>query len=204
MGRVCQDMYDVVQWTPQFSLVLTEMTAEYEEVTRGKHALYGDVIAQDGLAWRAMGLPVDSAQIVRVKQWLESVSELCLRRIVLAIERRAKSSSAYSDETLSADVMLQCSVQVLQSAALSATICGDSFFSLAPHVLYIAAECTVWTCAKFNDKEKEKLKQHNLSSRAMRLYSSCEGIQRILALVKSILVGDTALSVFDLDIRIDH
>ncbi|KAJ2556591.1 hypothetical protein GGH95_005336, partial [Coemansia sp. RSA 1836] len=74
MARVCKDMYSAVQWTPQFSASLSEMAAEYEEVVCAKRALYGDIVAQGGLAWKAAGLPVDAVLLARVKQWMESAS----------------------------------------------------------------------------------------------------------------------------------
>ncbi|KAJ2441839.1 hypothetical protein GGF42_007155, partial [Coemansia sp. RSA 2424] len=131
IARVCKDMYSVVQWTPQFSASLSEMAAECEEVVCIKRALYGDIVAQGGLAWKAAGLPVDADLLARVKQWMESASGQCLKRIAHVFERRARSSSVYNDEELSGDALLHCSMQVLQSAALSAAICGDPFSSLA-------------------------------------------------------------------------
>ncbi|KAJ2460282.1 hypothetical protein GGF42_000930, partial [Coemansia sp. RSA 2424] len=89
MARVCKDMYSAVQWTPQFSASLNEMTAEYEEVVCAKRALYGDIVAQGGLAWKAAGLPVDAMLLARVKQWMESASGQCLKRIAHVFERRA-------------------------------------------------------------------------------------------------------------------
>ncbi|KAJ2819046.1 hypothetical protein FBU31_005666, partial [Coemansia sp. 'formosensis'] len=130
MARVCEDMYGVVQWPPQFSPALNEMAVEFEEMVHTKHALYGDTIAQGGLAWKAMGLPVDTTLLARVKQWMESVSGLCLGRIAHVYKRRAKSSLAYNDEMISADALLHCSIQALNSAALCASMCGDSFPNL--------------------------------------------------------------------------
>ncbi|KAJ2476189.1 hypothetical protein IWW47_006375, partial [Coemansia sp. RSA 2052] len=204
MARVCKDMYSAVQWTPQFSASLSEMAAEYEEVVCAKRALYGDIVAQGGLAWKAAGLPVDALLLARVKQWMESASGQCLKRIAHVFERRAKSSSAYNDEVLSGDALLHCSTQVLQSAALSAATCGDPFPSLAPYVVYIAAECTMWTCGKFAERQQQRYRGKQLSSRAMRLLAACESILKILALAKAILVGDSTLSVFDLSVAIDY
>ncbi|KAJ2050018.1 hypothetical protein H4S04_002860 [Coemansia sp. S16] len=223
MARVCEDMYGVIQWSPQFSPALSEMAAEFEEVIHTKHALYGDVVAQGGLSWKAVGLPVDSTLLVRVKQWMESVSDLCLGRIAHVYERRAKSSLAYNDEMLSADALIHCSIQALGSTALCVSMCGDSFPNLAPHVMYIAAECTLWTCNKFKSQvsapisqlasncrricgksDTQHLQGKQLSSRAMRLLAACESILKLLSLVKAILVGNSMSSVFDLNVRIDH
>ncbi|KAJ2797922.1 hypothetical protein H4S07_005825, partial [Coemansia furcata] len=225
MARVCEDMYGVVQWPPQFSPALNEMAAEFEEMVHTKHALYGDTIAQGGLAWKAMGLPVDTTLLARVKQWMESVSGLCLGRIAHVYERRAKSSLAYNDGMVSADALLHCSIQALNSAALCASMCGDSFPNLAPHVLYIAAECTLWTCNKFKSpssasaptfqfasncrrvcgkSDSQHLQGKQLSSRAMRLLAACESILKLLSLSKAILVSNSSGSVFDVNIRIDH
>ncbi|KAJ2882679.1 hypothetical protein H4R27_003292 [Coemansia aciculifera] len=223
MARVCEDMYGVLQWSPQFSPALSEMVAEFEEVIHTKHALYGDVVAQGGLAWKAVGLPVDSTLLARVKQWMESVSDICLGRIAHVYERRAKSSLAYNDEMLSADALLHCSIQALSSTALCVSMCGDSFPNLMPHVMYIAAECTLWTCNKFKapvsaptmqlanncrricgKSDTQHFQGKQLSSRAMRLLAACESILKLLSLTKAILVGNSTLSVFDLNVRIDH
>ncbi|KAJ2633202.1 hypothetical protein GGF44_003720, partial [Coemansia sp. RSA 1694] len=153
---------------------------------------------------QAAGLPVDALLLARVKQWMESASGQCLKRIAHVFERRAKSSSAYNDEVLSGDALLHCSTQVLQSAALSAATCGDPFPSLAPYVVYIAAECTMWTCGKFAERQQQRYRGKQLSSRAMRLLAACESVLKILALAKAILVGDSTLSVFDLSVAIDY
>ncbi|KAJ2824877.1 hypothetical protein FBU31_003869, partial [Coemansia sp. 'formosensis'] len=145
MARVCEDMYGVVQWPPRFSPAMNEMAAEFEEMVHAKHALYGDTIAQGGLAWKAMGLPVDTMLLTCVKQWMESVSGHCQGHIAHVYEYQRKSSLAYNDEMISADALPHCSTQALNLAALCASICGDLFPNLAPHVLYIAAECTLWT-----------------------------------------------------------
>ncbi|KAJ2488112.1 hypothetical protein EV174_000071 [Coemansia sp. RSA 2320] len=220
MSRVCENMYCLVQSAPEFSLALNDMATEYEEVVNAKYACYGDIVAQDGLAWKAVGLPVEYALLARVKQWMETASSLCLSRIAHSHERRAKSSSAYNDKALSADSLLQCSIQVLHSAALSATMCGDSFNNVAPHVMYIASECTLWTCNKFKypstchgDSAAWRIcgkpgvqfcQGKQLSNRAMRLLAACESILKILSYAKTILVSSSKSSIFDLDIRIDH
>ncbi|KAJ2743860.1 hypothetical protein GGI20_003437, partial [Coemansia sp. BCRC 34301] len=203
MARVCKDMYSLVQWTPQFSQDLGEMAGEYEEMVRGKHALYGDIVAQGGLTWKAAGLPVDSTLLTHVKQWMESTSGYCLSQIAHVYERRAKTSSVYSDEMLSADALLHRSMQILQSTALSVATCGDSFSSLTPHVMYIAAECTAWTCSKFKERQ-QRYQGMQLCSRAMRLLAAGESIVKLLSLVKAILVGTSTLSVLDVSVRIDQ
>ncbi|KAJ2487256.1 hypothetical protein IWW37_005309 [Coemansia sp. RSA 2050] len=225
MARVCDDMYGLVQWSPNFSPALSDMATELEEVVHAKHALYGDIVSQGGLAWKAVGLPVDSALLARVKQWMESVSDLCLSRIAHVYERRAKSSLAYNDEMLSAESLLYCSIQVLNSTALCVSMCGESFPNLAPQAMYIAGECTLWISNKFKPppsapapalqltsnsrhtcRKPDTLhfQGKQLNSRAMRLLAACESILRLLLLTKAVIVGNNTSSVFDLNIRIDH
>lgn len=38
-----------------------------------KMALYGDALIQNGLEWRAMGLPVDDQLITATKEWLHNL-----------------------------------------------------------------------------------------------------------------------------------
>ncbi|KAJ2695355.1 hypothetical protein H4218_005243 [Coemansia sp. IMI 209128] len=225
MARVCDDMYSLVQWSPSFSPALSDMATEFEEIIYSKHVLYGDIVAQGGLAWKAVGLPIDFALLTRVKQWMESVSDLCLSRIAHAYERRARSSLAYNDEMLSVESLLQCSIQVLSSTALCVSMCGESFPNLASQAMYIAGECTLWISNKFKTPPSAPapalglanncrhisgkpdtlhFQGKQLNSRAMRLLAACESILRLLSLTKAILVGNSASSVFDLNIRIDH
>ncbi|KAJ1895295.1 hypothetical protein LPJ66_004678 [Kickxella alabastrina] len=209
VARIVEDMYRLLQWTPEFSSSLGEMSAEYEELVHAKRALYGEVISQDGLQWKAMGLPVDSMLLLRVKQWVESVSVLCLTHIARICERRAKSVSAYDKEELSMDSLMMCSNQVLHSAALCANMCGGGFPNLAPLALYIVAECTTWACNKIRSSPATappdtcRYRGKQLATRAMRLIQAGEGILKQLSYVKALLLTPDR-SLFGVCLPPDH
>ncbi|KAJ1964475.1 hypothetical protein GGI12_001395 [Dipsacomyces acuminosporus] len=117
--RINEDMNNLVLWTPEFSASLAEMTREYEELVAGKRAIYGDIISQCGLRWKAVGLPVDEVLLLRVRQWMESTAGSCVSRIARAYERRAKSSSAFGKEDITTDGLVQCGSQLLHAVAIS-------------------------------------------------------------------------------------
>ncbi|KAJ2184202.1 hypothetical protein EV181_004503, partial [Coemansia sp. RSA 532] len=67
VSRVSEDMYELVQQQPiQFSTSLCEMSIEYEEFIYVKRALYNDMLCQDGLSWKAMGVPIDAVLLTRL------------------------------------------------------------------------------------------------------------------------------------------
>ncbi|KAJ2842598.1 hypothetical protein GGI22_007498, partial [Coemansia erecta] len=57
ISRVAEDMHRLLQSVPELSASLSEMTTQYEDIVRAKRPVYRELLAQDGLAWKAMGLP---------------------------------------------------------------------------------------------------------------------------------------------------
>ncbi|KAJ1993846.1 hypothetical protein GGI25_000989 [Coemansia spiralis] len=211
ISQIIEDMYRVLQWAPEFSTSLKDMSMQYEELVRAKKALYRDFLAQDGLAWKTIGLPVDSILLLRVRQWFASVTEQCMARIAHVYECHAKSASAYRKEELSADALNQCSYQVLRTAAQCAVLCGNCFPDLAPHIFFIVSECVLWTSNKFRYSAQAEQK-HNFSgsfgatepskskssvltnalcrgkqldSRALRLVQACERTLKLLSYTRT-------------------
>ncbi|KAI8320752.1 hypothetical protein GQ54DRAFT_298430 [Martensiomyces pterosporus] len=226
LARIHEDIHSLLLWTPEFSTSIPDMTREYEELVAGKRAIYDDIISQGGLRWKAMGLPVDGMLLMRARQWMESAAGTCLSRIARAYERRAKSSSAFGKEDITTDGLVQCSTQLLHSTAACAAMCGGSLPGLAPHVLYITAECSQWICDKFkpssplaarfgsSSETTSASKNHpssvayrgkQLDSRAMRLVQSCESVIKLMSFARTTAADDR--SVFELDVKVadmDH
>ncbi|KAJ1648444.1 hypothetical protein J3B02_002388 [Coemansia erecta] len=214
VARVVEDMHRMVQWTPEFAPSLADMAAQYEDLVVSKRALYGDVICQDGLQWRAIGLPVDSLLLVRVRQWMESASEICLARVARVYERWANSASASDKEEMSTDSLIAYSSQILHCAAICAQMCGNGFPSLASCALYIVSECTMWTCSRLRlplaagshqgstTNGIAVLRGKRLVSRALRLVQAYEGILKQLSYVKAMLVSLEYNSIFD--VHLEH
>ncbi|KAJ2479191.1 hypothetical protein IWW56_003236 [Coemansia sp. RSA 2131] len=209
VSRVSEDMYELVQQLPiQFSTSLCEMSTEYEEFIYVKRALYNDMLCQDGLSWKAMGVPIDAVLLTRVRQRLCETTEQCLTRVARVYERRARSASAYDKEDISTDSLLNISHQVLHTAALCVSLCGNSYTKFTPHVMYIAAESISWTTNKIltrdstnnsdshaGSKQAALLHGKKLDSRARRLVQVGESMLKLLAYVRVIV----ATSAFPLD-----
>ncbi|KAJ2222409.1 hypothetical protein H4R99_007422 [Coemansia sp. RSA 1722] len=215
VARVVEDMYTVLRWTPEFGASLTCMAAEYEDLVVSKRALYGDVVSQDGLQWRAIGLPVDSLLLMRIRKWMESVSETCLARVARLYERWANSASACDKEDMSTESLIACSNQVLHCAAICAQMCGGGFPSLTSYALYIVSEYTTWTCSRLRQQPlatgsctnsgagnstSAVLRGKRLVSRALRLIQAYEGILKQLSYTKALLVSPEH-SIFDLRVH---
>ncbi|KAJ2387431.1 hypothetical protein GGI05_004085 [Coemansia sp. RSA 2603] len=209
VSRVVEDMYTVLQWTPEFSLSLVDFSAEYEELIASKRMLYGDAICQDGLQWKTMGFPVDPQVFMRIRRWMESTSEICLVRLTRICERKANSASAYEKEDVSTDSLISSSSQIMHSLALCANMCGNGFPSLAPHALFVVSECTLWICNRFKLSPASKststggYRGRQLVSRAMRQIQACEGILKLLSYLK-VMLGSAETSLFDIPLRSDH
>ncbi|KAJ2213996.1 hypothetical protein EV179_003351 [Coemansia sp. RSA 487] len=222
MSRVAEDMYRLLQSAPELSTSLGEMTTQYEDIVRTKRLMYREILAQDGLACKTIGLPVDTLLLLRVRQWFALVTEQCMVRIARVCECRANSASAYNKEDISADALNQCSHRVLHAASQCANLCGSCFPVLAPQVLFIVSECVVWTNNKFrsaahtqhktnqpfvltntslNPGKQAQRDQTNttiyrgkqLESRALRLAQACEGILKLLSFTKTIITIDSTL-----------
>ncbi|KAJ1908259.1 hypothetical protein LPJ81_000215 [Coemansia sp. IMI 209127] len=166
ISRVAEDMYRLLQSVPELSASLSEMTTQYEGIVRAKRPVYRELLAQDGLTWKAMGLPVDTLLLAQARQWFASVTEQCIVRIARVCECRANSASAYSKEEMTADALNQCSHRVLHAAAQCANLCGNCLPALAPQ---------------------------QLESRALRLAQACEGVLKLLSFTKTILTIDSNL-----------
>ncbi|KAJ2500061.1 hypothetical protein GGH96_003019 [Coemansia sp. RSA 1972] len=210
VSRVSEDMYELVQQLPiQFSTSLCEMSTEYEEFIYVKRALYNDMLCQDGLSWKAMGVPIDAVLLTRVRQRLCETTEQCLTRVARVYERRARSASAYDKEDISTDSLLNTSHQVLHTAALCVSLCGNGYTKITPHVMYIAAESISWTTNKIltrdstnnltgshaASKQAALLHGKKLDSRARRLVQVGESMLKLLAYVRVIV----ATAAFPLD-----
>ncbi|KAJ2648008.1 hypothetical protein IWW40_004211 [Coemansia sp. RSA 1250] len=195
VARISQDMYELVHQMPlQFSESLSEMSNAFEELVYTKRSLYSHMLSQDGLAWKAMGVPIDAALLVRVRQVLSEICEQCLTRTAQAFERRARSTAAYSREDISTDSLLNTSHQVLHAAALCASLCGNSLPDLTSHVMFIVAESVLWSTNKLlskglqrHDNSAPSLSGKKLDSRALRLVQVCESLLKLLAYAKAIL-----------------
>ncbi|KAJ2223300.1 hypothetical protein EV180_004028, partial [Coemansia sp. RSA 518] len=202
VSRVSEDMYELVQQQPiQFSTSLCEMSTEYEEFIYVKRALYNDMLCQDGLSWKAMGVPIDAVLLTRVRQRLCDTTEQCLTRVACVYERRARSASAYDKEDISTDSLLNISHQVLHTAALCVSLCGNGYTKFTPHVMYIAAESISWTTNKIltrdstnnsadshaGSKQSALLHGKKLDSRARRLVQVGESMLKLLAYVRVIV-----------------
>ncbi|KAJ2782741.1 hypothetical protein GGI15_002818 [Coemansia interrupta] len=209
VARVVEDMYTVLQWTPEFSLSLADMSVEYEELIASKRLLYRDAISQDGLQWKTMGLPVDPQVFMRVRRWMESTSEICLVRLTRICERKANSASAYEKDDVSTDSLISSSSQIMHSLALCANMCGSGFPGLASHALFVVSECTLWICNRFKLSPGSKgtsaggYRGRQLVSRAMRQIQACEGILKLLSYLK-VMLGSAESSLFDIPMRSDH
>ncbi|KAJ1729976.1 hypothetical protein LPJ61_003262 [Coemansia biformis] len=204
VARISEDMHQLVQWSPgELDMGLGEMGSAYEELVYTKRSLYGDMLAQDGLMWRAMGVPVDGALLMRVRQCLAAITEQCLTRVARTYERRARSASAYSKEDVSAENLLHASHQVLHAAALCAALCGDCFADLAPCVMFIVSECASWAANRLLARSATQsgsgvpsakgkpspalLRGKQLESRALRQAQTCESLLKLLAYARAIL-----------------
>ncbi|KAJ2848918.1 hypothetical protein IWW36_002995 [Coemansia brasiliensis] len=195
VARISEDMYELVHQMPlQFSESLGEMSNAFEELVYAKRSLYSDMLSQDGLSWKAMGIPIDAALLVRVRQVLSEICEQCLTRAAQVFERRARSTSACSREDISTDSLLNISHQVLHAAALCASLCGNSLPDLTPHVMFIVAESVLWSTNKLLSKGLQRhsslapsLYGKKLDSRALRLVQVCESLLKLLAYAKAIL-----------------
>ncbi|KAJ2158543.1 hypothetical protein GGF46_003693 [Coemansia sp. RSA 552] len=196
-ARVSNDMYMLAQRSPiQFSAVLEEMGGEYEDLIYAKRALYSDVLPQDGLPWKAMGIPVDTALLMRVRQCLAATTEQCLTRVAHAYERRARSASAPSRGEMSTDGLLHVSHQVLHAAVLCTSMYGDKFPDLAPQVMFIVAESASWAsnrCLTTDNKPAAGIRGKQLDSRALRLVRVCESLLKLLVYARAVLTTDMSL-----------
>ncbi|PIA14992.1 hypothetical protein COEREDRAFT_93623 [Coemansia reversa NRRL 1564] len=198
MARVSEDMYGLVQGvTEQFSVGLCEMANEYEELIYAKRSLYGDTLCQEGLSWKAMGIPVDTALLMRVRQHLATITEHCLTRVARTYERRARSASAYGKEEISTDQLLLLSHQVMHAATLCASLCGNGFVEYAPQVMYIVAESSSWAASKFlgssaatSAADSAHVRGKQLESRALRQVRTSESLLKLLAYSRAILTTD--------------
>ncbi|KAJ2556734.1 hypothetical protein EV175_001800 [Coemansia sp. RSA 1933] len=219
ISRVAEDMHRLLQSAPDLSASLSEMATQYEDIVRPKRMVYRELLAQDGLTWKTLGLPVDTLLLTQVRQWFAAVTEQCMVRIARVFECRANSASAYSKEEITTDALNQCSHRVLHTAAQCAQLCGNCFPSLAPQVLFIVSECVTWTNNKFRSaahthqkpsqqpfaltstlpyttsKQAEApiYRGKQLESRALRLAQACEGILKLLSFTKTILTIDSTL-----------
>ncbi|KAJ2802085.1 hypothetical protein H4R21_002555, partial [Coemansia helicoidea] len=186
---------------------LSEMGNEYEELVSARRALYGDILSQGGLAWRAMGVPIDNALLLRARQCLAALTGQCLARLARTYERRAQSASAYSKEEMSADTLLHVSHQVLHAAAQCAALCGDSFTEMAPLVMFIVSECATWALNRLlsrsaaphgaetpaaRAKQPAQLRGKQLESRALRQAQACESVLKLLSYARAILAANGA------------
>ncbi|KAJ2710807.1 hypothetical protein H4R19_003566 [Coemansia spiralis] len=206
VARISEDMHRLVQWVPaQMDMRLGELGSEYDELVGAKRALYGDILSQGGLAWRAMGVPIDSALLLRARQCLAALTSQCLARLSRTYERRAQSVSAYDKEEMSADSLLHTSHQVLHAAAQCAALCGDSFAEMAPLVMFIVSECATWAVNRLlprsgapdgaersatRPKQPAQLRGKQLESRALRQAQACESVLKLLVYARAILAPD--------------
>lgn len=212
MARVSVDMHALLRSQPSIGegKPLATLANEYEELVIARRTLYGDIITQNGLPWKAIGLPVDNVLLMRVRQWLAATTEHCLDKVAHMCERWAKSSALPNNKDgMSISSLLQNSIQVLHSAAMCAVLCGDTFPGLAPQVLYIVASCTQWTCNKSksgSDDSRSKIvcRGKQLESRCLRLIQCGESILKLLSFSKGVLVGSERSSIFDIDISDEH
>ncbi|KAJ1951182.1 hypothetical protein EC988_004116, partial [Linderina pennispora] len=188
LSHISNDMQQLVAWTPKFSRSLKEMCNEYEELVQEKREVFGDMVSQAGLAWKAMGLPVDNGLIQHTQQWLESTTELCLARIARAYERRANSAAAFGKEDISIDDLALCSSQLIHSVLACSVLCGRYPAALASHLLYVLAEYSHWAVGK-SAARANAWHGKSLDSRAMRLMRQCETLVKLLAYVRATL-GD--------------
>ncbi|KAJ2777570.1 hypothetical protein H4R18_005092 [Coemansia javaensis] len=203
VARISEDMRRLVQWAPaEPALAVAEMGAAYEELVHAKRALYGDMLAQDGLTWRAMGVPVDSALLLRVRQCLVAITEQCLTHVARECGQRAAQRDAGA---AAPDALLHIAHQVLHAAAQCAALCGDSFADLAPCVMFIVAECAARAAKKpaarplpqsagapSRGAQPARPRGRQLESRALRQAQECEGLLKLLAYARAILAADGA------------
>ncbi|KAJ2315046.1 hypothetical protein IWW52_004132 [Coemansia sp. RSA 2704] len=202
VARISEDMYELVRQPPvQPGIALSDMVNGYEELIYAKRSLYSDMLSQDGLSWKAMGIPIDAALLVRARQCLSEITEQCLTRVAQVYERRARSASAYGKEDISTEDLLGISHQALHTAGLCASLCGRTFADLTPHVMFIVAESVSWTVnkvttrstmqdeANVQSKSKRSAAVHGkrLDSRALRLVQACESLLKLLAYSRAVL-----------------
>ncbi|KAJ2518247.1 hypothetical protein H4217_003446 [Coemansia sp. RSA 1939] len=213
ISHVAEDMYRLIQLNPSLHGSICDISTQYEDTVRAKRLLYREQLAQDGLAWRTLGLPVDTLLLLQVRQWFSSATEHCLTRIARVCECRANSVSAYSKEDITSDALNQCSHRGLRAAAQCANLCGSCFPTMASQVLFIISECITCTNNRFRSAERTQSKaSHPLSSanipiyrgkqlesRSLRLAQACEGVLKLLSFAKTILTMDSTL--FDAQIH---
>ncbi|KAJ1939555.1 hypothetical protein FBU59_004081, partial [Linderina macrospora] len=202
LAHVSSDMQALVEWTPRFNSSLKEMCSEYEELVQGKRDMFGDMLSQGGLSWKAIGLPVDNGLILHTQQWFESTTETCLSRIARIYERRANSAAAFGKDDISIDDLALCSSQLIHSVFGCSVLCGKRLTSLAPHILYIVSEYAHWVVGKSSSRTSElsTLRGKSLDSCAMRAMHQSENLVKMLSYVRATLGGDR--SVFDLEAKV--
>ncbi|KAJ2617100.1 hypothetical protein EV177_000706 [Coemansia sp. RSA 1804] len=163
ISHVAEDMYRLIQLNPSLHGSICDISTQYEDTVRAKRLLYREQLAQDGLAWRTLGLPVDTLLLLQVRQWFSSATEHCLTRIARVCECRANSVSAYSKEDITSDALNQ----------------SERTQSKASHPLSSA------NIPIYRGKQ--------LESRSLRLAQACEGVLKLLSFAKTILTMDSTL-----------
>ncbi|CAJ0912949.1 3569_t:CDS:2 [Entrophospora sp. SA101] len=69
--EIVEDMKITVESEfPQLSEDISSNLNQIQEVLEFKRSLYGDVIKQSGLSWKALGFPIDENWSNSTKQWL--------------------------------------------------------------------------------------------------------------------------------------
>lgn len=64
--------YSITSMIPQTNDLLTDIKG-LQSLLESKINLYGDVLIQNGLEWKAMGMPVDEHLLTATKNWIHQL-----------------------------------------------------------------------------------------------------------------------------------
>lgn len=84
---------------PQSSEDISSNLNQIQEILEFKRSLYGDVIKQSGLSWKALGLPVDENWFSSTKQWLFGLAFHCSEMMNNVLNKEQLHQLLVNDDT---------------------------------------------------------------------------------------------------------
>ncbi|ORX52777.1 hypothetical protein DM01DRAFT_1055948 [Hesseltinella vesiculosa] len=147
---------------------------------------YGDNLRQDGLEWKALGLPVDMALLTLVKQWLLSACQLSLDPLDDLVAK-INDFPLLTSKTLAMDQLLES----LELTAMVVRFVGLSTTKIQAHCQLLCAEYGHWAAEKLEGMHQDQLLPAKPAAKRMlrldlQLMHQLDGMIRIMQVLHTL------------------
>ncbi|CAI2180866.1 19267_t:CDS:2 [Funneliformis geosporum] len=142
-----------------------------QEVLMFKKSLYGEILQQSGLAWKAFGFPIEEAWIYEVKQWLYGLAFHCSEMMKNELDKYDQSFAA--DDTKIGEFMDNVKT-CLKIASQTVQLIGSPNNELTLSNIFLTTLYIDWGLSQI---EKIENKARSVEVRLMHI---CDNINHIL------------------------